>query len=696
MKFFLLLPLFIFTARAATPPAPSVKGHEAFVVSDALKLTRSDHIIGEHMLNMIKLTEKGYVNKEVLEKVINETEKSKHFKPFMPWLEAIKEISKLSKTSELLVYCKQYSTKKETLPLERTLFRIAGNYCRERALEAISRDIDTNKTIADDATQFIQENLKFYLTKKNKKNFAFFIQSQASKPDILKKLSQEVTTYSVQHSIVPSQEVLKDILINEQITKLIQDKGFNLVQNQNVFYAEFGKLIEQGYKVIDTKDEAKVKEHFNFMKNYLELNQDHLPVGLCLTRLNDFSKSVFRATFKDLSRDIFKYIVKKNNKEIHEDALFFYMWTHLFHNEYKEALALAKKYDLLDAKSKIMDPRLKFWIAYIYESTDEKKDAIKYYEDVVVNHPLSYYSIMSVKKLQVLKPDSSAVNFYTTTSKTPTDLVSFDPKQLNDDYQSSLVRLKAWAKIDTQRMMKLELKRLKLHSMPSFTVTLPTDKQIAARSDLHLINARIILDSQNYLSTFRYLYEVLDKKEVVFNRALLEILYPRPYLDELSKTLKKDTLDPLVVLSLIRQESVFNPIARSPVGARGLMQLMPATARRMRRSVRDQHLVNPKINIELGTQYFKGLVKRYDGNLVYVLSAYNAGEGRVERWKGYLFDSDATILKNIESIPFLETRNYVKLIFRNMFFYKLLLENKELTDNSELNKIYDIPLGFKK
>lgn len=67
MKFFLLLPLFIFSAWAqppavvATPAAVPVIGHETFVVSDSLKLTRSDHIIGEHMLNMIKLTEKGYV-----------------------------------------------------------------------------------------------------------------------------------------------------------------------------------------------------------------------------------------------------------------------------------------------------------------------------------------------------------------------------------------------------------------------------------------------------------------------------------------------------------------------------------------------------------------------------------------------------------------------------------------------------------
>jgi soluble lytic murein transglycosylase len=644
---------------------------------------------------VIKLIEQGYVNKDVLKKVIQESSKSKHFAPFNPWLSAILEISQRSKSTDLIIFCRQYTSKKEEFPLEKVLARIAGNYCREKTLEAISRDIDTYKFIANDATEFIQENLKFYLTKKNKKNFAFFIQSHASKPEILKRLSQEVTTYSVQHEIVPSADILKDILINEKITKLIQDKGFNFVQHQNIFYAEFGKLVEQGYKVLELKSIDKAKEQYTFLKNYIELNQDHLPVGLCLFRLNDFAKSVFRANFRDLSRDIFKYIVKKNNKEIYEDALYFYLWTYISENDYKEALALAKKYDLLNGKTKILDPRLKFWIARTYEELDEMKEAIKYYEDIVSSHPLSYYGIMGVKKLQVLKPDSQVVHFYNNTATQKPTGLSFDPKLLDQDFQSSLVRLKAWAKIDSQRLIKLEVKRLKRHSIPKFLVSIPTEKQMDTKSDLHLINARIILDSQNFLSTFRYLYEVLDRKEVVFSRSLLEILYPKPYLDDLGRALKSDSLDPVVVLSLIRQESVFNPLARSPVGARGLMQIMPATARRIRRSVRDKHLVNPKINIELGTKYFKGLMKRYDGNLVYVLAAYNAGEGRVERWKGTLFDTDATILKNIESIPFLETRNYVKLIFRNIFFYKLLMQKNELTDPSELNKIYDVKLGFK-
>ncbi len=691
--FFLFLNIFCFSLTANA----STGGLNAVLNSEKLNLSKSDHIIGEHLVNMLKFAQKGYINQEVLSKVLNEAEKSKHFKIFVPWLKEVNHISKLKLTAELINHCRNYTQRKETLPFERVLERVAGNYCRERTLEAIGRDIDTTQILSDEATIFIQQNLKFFLTKKNKKNFAFFVQSQASKPEILKKLSQEVTTYSVRNEIVPSQEVLKDILINEQITKLIQDKGFNPLQHQNVFYAEYGKLIELGYKSIDSKSsESKVQDHYHFLKNYLELNQDHLPVGLCLTRLNDLAKSVFRAGFKDLSRDIFKYIVKKNNKEIHEDALFFYLWTHLYYNEFKEAQKLAKQFDLIKKSKQILDARLKFWIAYIHEELDETTDAISLYEDIVFNHPLSYYGIMATKKLQNLKPASPAVPFYANNSIQSTEPASLNLKDLDEDHISSLVRLKAWAKIDSARFLTLELKRLNNHSMPGFLVKNSTEKQLYLKSDLHLLNAKIIQSSENYLATFRYLYQVLDKKEVIFNRQLLEILYPRPYLEVLSRTLKKESLDPIVVLALIRQESVFNPLARSPVGARGLMQLMPNTAKRFKRSVRDKHLTNPELNIDLGTKYFKGLLKRYDGNLVYVLSAYNAGESRVERWKNLYFDTDETILKNIEAIPFLETRNYVKLIFRNIYFYKLLIEKNQIADSREANKIFDVNLGFKK
>jgi soluble lytic murein transglycosylase len=690
MVLILLITLNLF---AATKPAKV----EPLFGLEKLELSRSDLIIGENIVSMMKLIDKGYINQEILNKLLAQTEGSKNFKPFLPWLRAVKEISHLKNTKDLTLTCDRYAVTMEKFPLEKRLERIAGNYCRERTLEAIGRDIEKDNSLTDDSLGFIQRNLRSYLTKKNKKNFAFFIQSIADRPEILKKLSQEVTTFSVLHEVVPSQEVLKDILINEQITTLIQTKGFNPLQHSNVFYAEFGKLIELGYKALDSKPtEDKAREHYYFMKNYLELNQDHLPLDLCLTRLNDFSKNVFRNGFKDLSRDIFRYIVKKNVKSIQEDAIFFYMWTHLFTNEFKDALKLADSFKLLKNDAVIMDPRLRFWIGVAQEKTGDTKDAIRNYEIIIQNSPLSYYAIMSAKKLQTLSPTSAWAAYFKSEPVRAQTPLTIDLKTLDEDHLSSMVRLRAWAKIDNQKMLNLEVKRLNRHSMPAFLVDQPSDKQIAIKSDLHLINAKIIQESNNHLATFRYLYSVIDTKQVVFGRQVLEVLYPRPYYADLLKAMKKETiLDPIVVLSLIRQESVFNPLARSPVGARGLMQLMPTTAKKIRRHVTDKSLVNPTINLELGTKYFKTLVKRYDGNLVYVLAAYNAGESRVERWKGLYFDTDETILKNIEAIPFLETRNYVKLIFRNIFFYKLLLEDeKSSLDPADANRIYDVALGF--
>jgi soluble lytic murein transglycosylase len=695
MNFLLLIILSCLNLLAS--PAGNL-GHGIVLHHERLELTKLDVIAAEHMVAMYKFVNKGYINQEVLKNVISDTEKAKHFSVFVPWLREIQGITKIFSTANFISTCGKYSEKRQALYLERILERAAGNYCRERALESISRDIEKSNSLSEESALFIQQNLKFFLTKKNKKNFAFFIQTLATKPDILRKISQEVTAYSVRNEIVPSHEVLKDMLINEQITKLIQDKGFNPLQHQNVFYAEFGKLIEQGYRILDSKpSEDKVKDHYQFLKNFIDLNQDHLPLGMCLSRLNDFAKGVFRNGYKILSRDIFKYVLRKNNREIQEDAQFFYIWTHLYYNEYKEAQKLASQLGLLKSSKQIIDSRLKFWIGFIQQELGQISDAISIYEDVVFNHPLSYYAIMASKKLQALKPDSPAVPFYINNAATNAAFSTLSIKDFEEDHLSSLVRLRAWAKIDSAKFIRIELKRLNNHSNPALLVKNPIEKQLYLRSDLHLLNAKIIQSSDNYLSTFRYLYDVLDKKEVIFNRQLLEVLYPKPYLDIVTKALRDDSLDPIVVLSLIRQESVFNPNARSRVGARGLMQLMPKTAKRYKSSVNDGQLATPHVNIDLGTRYFKTLMKRYDRNLVYVLAAYNAGESRVERWKLSYFDSEETILKNVESIPFLETRNYVKLIFRNIFFYKLLLEKKDqVVDSREVNKLFDLHLGFNK
>jgi soluble lytic murein transglycosylase len=130
-----------------------------------------------------------------------------------------------------------------------------------------------------------------------------------------------------------------------------------------------------------------------------------------------------------------------------------------------------------------------------------------------------------------------------------------------------------------------------------------------------------------------------------------------------------EELDPLLVTALIRQESAFNIHAQSRVGARGLMQLMPATAR-MLAPVRKSKLFDPKTNITLGTQYLRKRLAQYNGDVELTLAAYNAGSSRVDEWKRR-YPTDNRILF-IDLIPFKETRDYVSSILRNYYWYTKL------------------------
>ena len=155
---------------------------------------------------------------------------------------------------------------------------------------------------------------------------------------------------------------------------------------------------------------------------------------------------------------------------------------------------------------------------------------------------------------------------------------------------------------------------------------------------------------------------------------------------------QKYSVNPNFIKAIISVESAGNINAVSPVGARGLMQLMPATAKRFNRKVKVTHLNDPQINVALGTKYLKQLLTRFDGNLIYTLASYNAGENRIDRWKKEIFRNDDP-LATIESIPFEETRNYVKLIYRNKFFYSLLQNRSVLT--TPINESFKVSSSVK-
>lgn len=154
------------------------------------------------------------------------------------------------------------------------------------------------------------------------------------------------------------------------------------------------------------------------------------------------------------------------------------------------------------------------------------------------------------------------------------------------------------------------------------------------------------------------------------------LVYPVLVRETLTESSKANGLDPAMVASLIKQESGFNPRATSPVGARGLMQLMPSVGRTLARSsgisgYNDEMLYDPAISIRLGTRHLSGLFRR-TSNAERVLAAYNAGESRVARWIQKAGAQDPEVFT--ERIPFIETRDYVRAVVRNRAFYAALYD----------------------
>lgn len=165
--------------------------------------------------------------------------------------------------------------------------------------------------------------------------------------------------------------------------------------------------------------------------------------------------------------------------------------------------------------------------------------------------------------------------------------------------------------------------------------------------------------------------------------------YLAPYGSLLGKQARQRNLDEALVLGLVRQESRFLAEAKSSAGALGLMQLMPATASRVAKQIgmkdyRPSRLGKPEVNAALGTAYLRHVLDGFGGSAVLAAAAYNAGPGRASRWRNSLKLEGAVY---VESIPFSETRQYVKKVLANAVCYAAVLGLERRTLKSWLGVV---------
>lgn len=164
------------------------------------------------------------------------------------------------------------------------------------------------------------------------------------------------------------------------------------------------------------------------------------------------------------------------------------------------------------------------------------------------------------------------------------------------------------------------------------------------------------------------------------------LAWPRPFHSDVDRAVTEFGFDPALVYAVMREESTYRPKVESPVGARGLMQIIPTTGDRIARALganpyTADHLFQPATNVRFGTWYLKDLLRRFGGEQPLAIAAYNAGPEAVNGW---VPDDEPLIADDfIESVPYGETRRYLRKVLTSYEIYKLLYRTGESNGDRE-------------
>lgn len=274
--------------------------------------------------------------------------------------------------------------------------------------------------------------------------------------------------------------------------------------------------------------------------------------------------------------------------------------------------------------------RLLYWHVRALNDLDRAGEAEKYEKELGDDHALSIYSFMAFDGGSLKIADAPL------------------PKDLAPAPASELER---WGFMTHARML------------------LTGRNDLPSRMRRSQLARWLGLEGQAYADLHGAIESKLKGREIP--RSLLELVYPRPYRAAVEAQAEKFGVDPLLIWSIMKQESSFDPRATSWVGAAGLMQLMPATAAGEAKKIglKKYSSYNPSDNIAMGASHIGGLIARFK-RLDWAVSAYNAGGGNVNKWNAERggWEQDAWM----EGVPFRETNDYVKKVLGNYEVYKKL------------------------
>lgn len=197
--------------------------------------------------------------------------------------------------------------------------------------------------------------------------------------------------------------------------------------------------------------------------------------------------------------------------------------------------------------------------------------------------------------------------------------------------------------------------------------------------ELKVYLAELKKDQGDYRGKITILSDILYKHPSLISRRTMELYFPRVLFPIFEKN--SAGIDPYLLLAIARRESAFNHRAISSAKAQGLLQVMPATGRKLSRTA---NLLNPEDNIQVGSRYVTDLLKKVGGQIHLALAAYNAGPHRMESWTRRYEAVVGEPILFIDIIPYRETREYVASVLRNYYWYRRIHQNDDKINAQEL------------
>ena len=569
-------------------------------------------------------------------------------------LELLSVLSKEKKGAEIAKKC-SFDDKGFVLTAELFFQKIKG-LCHRLVLESLIREKKYNK-LDSKTREYIEKNIVYFLDKDHADLFFQYLKKIKKDSGLHLAMSKITRDGYMKHNREVHPHILSSIQVGPRFTSYIQANRLMDLSEAVLFNEEFYQMKNSIDDDFEKNNLSQAKSKTGRLLGFHKESMGLVDLKRTQISLMILGKKFARKEDFKTSWTINQYLLRNTNGRERENIIFEVLFNLARQKKYEDAVKTINRLNLLKDFEEL-GSRLQYRVADSIDQYGQRDMAETLYKKIIETNPLSFYAVVAFRKNLF---DTKEKMFF---ARRPLERTLSSANSLYKDMSSFFKRVRIWLAVGHRGFTAQELNGIFQH-MNDKTKKHPKEELKYAVLKL----GEMVNQEGGHLHTFQFIYKMLREGDLSLDDAFLKLLFPSPY----SHEIKKFSLgrDPDLILSLVRQESAFDPNALSSAGARGLMQLMPSTARRFQRRIKKRHLARPSTNLKIGIKYLSRLIKKYDGNLIYALAAYNAGERRVKDWRKNIFKSGGP-LETIEMIPFLETRDYVKLIYRNLFFYKYI------------------------